>query len=292
MLGCGHGDMDMFDPNRYEKVEVTDDELHERLKEWVEAIQSHPGQLVLTHDSRRQSERRSTWDVHVGVIRPDITEEEIIEGSSSGFFRGIDLTDGEIAWANHGELRFEDKFPVKVGQLDAYNSFQGRIPQIGPQRSQRYSLFELVVGDEAVAQWFSDEEHRHRAYQYYQICKRLGVEVEMTPEVTAAVEHRKSQLTIILVKKALSQNNLVKSIDAVYESVGKGPRFDGYAIGMSPESTGEANLRTHRQRQERDQNLRSLHKIKAELLELGVDEAQFYANVAALIGLDLIVVEE
>lgn len=270
-------------PNNLPPVKVTQEQLRDRFSEWVEQAREHAGELAVVYQEGRRS--FEYWPVHMGVIRADmdaVEEPEDINGS------GIKLTDAPIVASNNSSIS-EFNWPLQISAIQAYESFQFFKPSFVSEEGA--PQLQIVFGNEAVAEWFR-ENGRLRGVgvgKYVGMVRRLGFEPIITLEVEAFITERRQVIIKGLVNLALSRAGLKKRIDAVYGSVGSGARslYGGLAIGMAPESKGEANLRTHGSRREMDQINSTAQRLMQELTSLGFDESDYYRIIAQQLGLDL-----
>lgn len=270
-------------PNNLPTVEVTQEQLRDRFSEWVEQAKEHVGELVVVYREGRH--RREYWPVHMGVIRADldsVEEPKDINGS------GIKLTDAPIV-ASNGGLISEFNWPVQISTIQAHESFQLFKPYFASEEGA--PQLQIAFGNEAVAEWFRKNDYLRGVGvgKYVEMVRRLGFEPIITLEVEAYIAERRQVIIKNLVELALSRAGLKKRIDAVYGSVGGGVQslYGGLAIGMAPESEGEANLRTHGARREMDQINSTAQRLMQELTSLGFDESEYYRIIARQLGLDL-----
>lgn len=221
--------------------------------------------------------------LYMGKIRDDLGSETDVS-----FDKGVVITESCVL-ACSGDVLQEFPYGLRLGFSEVYDSFQlfkARVLDDGTP------CFQVAFGHDAVAKWFTENGEKLWSAtppHYVQMVKRLGFEPITTPEIEDAVSKRKLQLMTSLVKTSIEQVRLVERIEAVYKSVGGGALslHGGLAVGIASESVGQANLQTYGQREDRDRNARRIEQMKQELVELEVDESDYYRTVTSLLGLDL-----
>lgn len=262
------------------RVEVTWEQLEARLTEWVELAKAHVGEPVLTYSS---NDPPLYWPLSMGRVRSDIKQETDIN-----LKQGVVLAEAPTATTD-GRLVQDSQFTMDVSFWEVYNSFQLRKAHIGDREGT--PRFQIVFGNEAIAEWFTQNDHQWAVdpFRYVQMANRLGFEPIVTPEIANSTAQRRHHVMAQLVKMAIEQSRLVERIDTVYKSIGSGMRslHGGLALDMAPEGAGEASLRTYQQRQEQDRNKHTVQRLQQELVDLGVEEADYYRSVSRLLGLDL-----
>jgi len=290
MTFCGTIEgMDRFDHRQFEDVDATQEMIDQRIIEWLDQFQVHPGELILTHDDRKLSVRHSDWDLHAGVILDELDRAELTKLREGLPSRQVTVSGTPIIWANNRDLGLHDTFPVKLGGLDAIYSYQKYTNALGPVRgvNHKYPAFEVVIGNQAVAEWFNREENASRRYQYFEICMQLGVEPVPSPELDEALMQRRNQVEQELVNNAARVIDLDDRIKSAYDSVGDGFVVKGGAIQARPESVGMAKVMTHRSWRDREFIKRDIEKLKAEYQLLGGSEQHLGQVLVELFGLRL-----
>ena len=259
-----------------EAINVTDKDIVTRFDQWLQQAKQHEGDPVLTYEvpvSGLQS-------IHMGVVRQfesDLEPEPFI---------GIKLAKDPTVTINSGSIK-GSLSQMRIGHMEAYQSFQRYKPYIFCNEEEVADRFQLVFGNEAIANWFSRGVHPTvEPYRYVQMARKLELEPIITPEIDASVSKAKGNLVAYILQKALMQASLSRRIEAVYDSIDRGVAREGLTIRFAPESRGEANLMTYQHRSEIDKNDRVIQELKQELIYLGIDAADFYKSIASLLGLE------
>ncbi len=191
------------------EVLVAKEDIEERLHDWMAEIRAHPGEPILVYSYSPESK----YSIRVGFVRSDITDEEI-DRISAFSLAGLDVTAGRIASIEEGAVVISNKFPIKLGPIQAEKSHQlytspfGKPSGEGEIREQ----FDVVIGNEAIANWFSDQTNTDNPYKYVLICRRLGHEVTITPQIARSVEERTAELIELAQSLVLEQPRDVEAI--------------------------------------------------------------------------------
>jgi hypothetical protein len=268
-------------------VEVTDQQVAEGLTEWREEAARHPGEPVVTYHSL---DRHSSWPMEIAVLLEEPVDEV---DPQMAHFAGTPLTPKIHIASKRGEMMlFEGKGrAICPGRPQATASFQTYEPSL--RSGPRVAEFQIAFGAAAVEQWLADNHDTLGLglglTHYYRAASILGFPVPASEVILEEVEKRKLIVVQHLVQLAVKQRGLEERIQRVYESIGAGIQATGggQILQMAPESSGEAGLRTIREREGKDTNNQLIANLKKELAELNADPSWVNSVIVELLGLRL-----
>jgi hypothetical protein len=129
--------------DQLEVVQVNDGQIKERFDQWVEQAQQRGGEPVITYFDGP----RSPWPLKMGIVR-----QVIDDGVKASPLGGLALTEASYVAAEPSQVRnFEH--PIRIGAEQVIASFQRTRIWVTDKKGS--PPFELVFGNEAIAQWFT-----------------------------------------------------------------------------------------------------------------------------------------